>query len=404
MGNEESNQSQTIVNGPMNSIESSINTNMAYYECPQGKMEEVSLITLSLNANSFSPGDIIKGAIIIEPKMLIKVSQIIVKLILIQGLELPQNKIKNMVTEKIFESINLSQYDNLKNGVVTLYPNKYVFDFNLKIPLNTPPTFFFPKSHNNAYNIYFVTVEMTSENLEKIINEKVIEITMPFISVDKPFEIEKVTEIQSMKLFSMGENLLRVRLDQGVYSYNEPISFEVQVDNTYCKAKVNGINIVIDRRIRLFDYQNKEIFRDYANLFEGNDTRFEVEPGDYRGKKIKLFLIFKYEKTNHINEINEVNAIYGKIDEYQEEIRKSIYGQTLKEINFLMPTIVNEFYRCEYILKVKLIYENFSIFDSKEIETSFILSSFDYKKQNNGIIDNNKQEFGDAPPIPLAQD
>lgn len=402
MGNEESNPSQTAVNRPMNGIETNINTNMAYYQGSQSKTDEIPLITLSLNANSFTPGDIIKGVVIVQPKTLIKISQIIVKLVLIQGWELQHDNIKNIVNDIIFDHVNLSQYDNLKTGIITLYPNKYVFDFNLTIPLNTPPTFFFPKIHNNAYNIYFVRVEMMSEK-EKMIKEKVIEITMPFVSVDKPFEIEKVTEIQSMKLFSMGDNLLRVRLDQGVYSYNEPISFEVQVDNTYCKTKVSGINIAIDRRIRLFDYQYKEIFSDYVNVYEGKDTRFEVDPGDYRGKKIKLILDFKYEKTNNTNEINDVDAITGKIDEYQEEIRKSVYGQILKEINFLMPTIVNEFFRCEYFLKVKLIYDNFSIFDSKEIETLFILSSFDYKKQNNANNDNNHQELGDAPPIPLAQ-
>ena len=174
MGNEESNPSQTAVNRPMNGIETNINTNMAYYQDPQGKTDEIPLIALSLNANSFTPGDIIKGVVIVQPKTLIKISQIIVKLVLIQGWELQHDNIKNIVNDIIFDHVNLSQYDNLKTGIITLYPNKYVFDFNLTIPLNTPPTFFFPKIHNNAYNIYFVRVEMMSEK-EKMIKEKALE-------------------------------------------------------------------------------------------------------------------------------------------------------------------------------------------------------------------------------------
>ena len=91
----------------------------------------------------------------------------------------------------------------------------------------------------------------------------------------------------------------------------------------------------------------------------------------------------------------------------------SVYATMLNEIHFLMPTISNEFFKCEYKLTVNLLYDSFSS-DQKVIEIPLVISSYDNTKIPVNInIDapllqeisevQNENEMADAPPIAPSQ-
>lgn len=386
--------------------------NVGNQRMAQSNIVTVPLISVSLNANSFTAGDIIKGVLILQPKQDMFITQLYVKLQLTIGWVIPSDLTKSTCVDLYFDHIDLGEYKQNNNGIAKLSQNLYSFNFNIQIPNDIPPSFLFPKDEYNAFIRYSVVGEMTSTSLANWKDEKFIEITMPQVNVDKPFEVEKVGEVKNMKVFSMGDNLFRVGLNQGVYSYNEPISFNVHVDNTYCKATVNGIGFTIDRKITYFYDGYKTVYTESKQLAEGRDVNFIVGPGEIKGKNIKIKLKMGYDKKKD-NEPTQEDIEINIIDDYKEEMTHSVYATMLNEIHFLMPTISNEFFKCEYKLTVNLLYDSFSS-DQKVIEIPFVISSYDNTKIPVNInIDapllqeisevQNENEMADAPPIAPSQ-
>lgn len=398
---------------PQNVYRSFYQNNINNQRIAQSNIMTVPLISVSLNANSYTAGDIIKGVLILQPKQDMYITQLFVKLQLKMGWVIPSDLTKSTCVDLYFNHMTLNEYKLNNNGIAKLSPNLYSFNFNIQIPNDTPPSFLYPKDEYNAFIRYSVVGEMISSSLTHWKDEKFIEVTMPQVNVDKPFEVEKVGEVKNMKVFSMGDNLFRVGLNQGVYSYNEPISFNVHVDNTYCKAIVNGIGFTIDRKITYFYDGYKTVYTESKRLVEGRDVNFVVGAGEIKGKNVKVKLKLGYNKQNEPTQDDiEINVI----DEYKNEMIHSVYATILNEIHFLMPTISNEFFKCEYKLTVNLLYDSFSS-DQKVIEIPFVISSYDSTKIPLNInVDapimqeisevvqpQNENEMDDAPPIAPSQ-
>ena len=185
-----------------------------------------------------------------------------------------------------------------------------------------------------------------------------------------------------------------------IYNYR----FNVHVDNTYCKATVNGIGFTIDRKITYFYDGYKTVYTESKQLAEGRDVNFIVGPGEIKGKNIKIKLKMGYDKKKD-NEPTQEDIEINIIDDYKEEMTHSVYATMLNEIHFLMPTISNEFFKCEYKLTVNLLYDSFSS-DQKVIEIPFVISSYDNIDapllQEISEVQN-ENEMADAPPIAPSQ-
>ena len=81
--------------------------NVGNQRMAQSNIVTVPLISVSLNANSFTAGDIIKGVLILQPKQDMFITQLYVKLQLKIGWVIPSDLTKSTCVDLYFDHIDL---------------------------------------------------------------------------------------------------------------------------------------------------------------------------------------------------------------------------------------------------------------------------------------------------------
>ena len=292
------------------------------------------------------------------------------------------NSISNNTETDINEfNIDLNQINsNIVYGQISLSPNSYYFPFEIQIPLNILPTFYYDNDGKKAYITYSIKICIIDSNEKEYSFEYYIVIKMSEnIEVDPPFPFSNKMDVKKLQFFNAGSNILNVQIDQGIFLYNKPIYFQITIDNKNCLATVESVHYILKRYIYLYD--KKKLKRaTISDLIIENDIVCKIEEKELRN----LYL------TININDflINEYNKKYFMI------LGKTNYKSLITQCNFLIPTITtNELIKCEYIISFSLRYEGIYNNDNiNRINIPLIISNFsgnNFPINNSNINKNN---------------
>ena len=310
-------------------------------------------------------GNVIQGMLIMTIKKQFLIKKLTVKLHQNIGW-IMFNSISNNTEADINEfNVDLNQINsNIIYGQISLSPNSYYFPFDIQIPLNILPTFYYDNDGKKGYITYSIRIYVIDSNEKEYIYESFIVIKMSQnIEVDPPFPFSNKIEVKKLQFFSAGSNILNIQINQGIFLYNKPIYFQITIDNKNCSATIESVHYILKRYIHFYD--KKKLKRaTISDLILENDIECKIEEKELRN----LYL------TININDflINEYNKRYLMI------LGKTNYKSLINQCNFLIPTVLtNELIKCEYIIKFSLRYEGiYNNDDINRIKIPLIISNF----------------------------
>lgn len=310
---------------------------------PSPQFMTLPLISIVLPSPSIESTSQIKGQIVIQPREQIIITNLQVSLRVERGWVLFSGKNRTETLDLFTNRINLSSLDPYNRLYVTLFPGQYVFDFLIQIPPNTLPSFFYLfEKGGHAFNRYtLIATALNSFSNTKWTEEKVVEIIMPKVPIDKPFVIQNKTSVYSMNILPVGSNILKVELTKEVYSYNEPIVISGFIDNRKSSANVLGLRANVFRRIILFNSNKKEVYTETKKVGELVKDDIVVSGG---------------QKKDFIYGIQIMNEFKNTHSNFYKKLEKSPYAKIIDSLHCLIPTIFSEFFTCEYRLYVYLCY------------------------------------------------
>jgi hypothetical protein len=166
------------------------------------------------------------------------------------------NSISNNTETDINEfNIDLNQINsNIVYGQISLSPNSYYFPFEIQIPLNILPTFYYDNDGKKAYITYSIKICIIDSNEKEYSFEYYIVIKMSEnIEVDPPFPFSNKIDVKKLQFFNAGSNILNIQINQGIFLYNKPMYFQITIDNKNCLATVESVHYILKRYIYFYD-------------------------------------------------------------------------------------------------------------------------------------------------------
>ena len=314
---------------------------------------------IELGKTCFSPGEYVKGGIILEPKIgntlqylqnpnaYLSITEDC--LYLYREREYAINsKTRYYETksakEKYFRlnmPLDLSYYHNSNLNKQLKLP------FSFQIPLNIYPSCYFDR---NTYIKHILTVDFPSINAKKSL---IIVIKNPpyFNNYNHLYQSPAIIykEMTKSKLFfSQGSFIANFKLPKNAFSYEEEIPFEIDIDKTQLSMGIDYIKVTLMRD-------------SHKNLENEHSQSFRKETSEVACKKIKIDtdnIKINIKDKIEIDVNKNPKNIYYKLDNDNNKGSQKFSGISL------YPTCFGGLLSVEYFIKMEIMMD--SILSTKE--------------------------------------
>ena len=310
---------------------------------------------LELGKTCFSPGEYVKGGIILQPKegnvlksldnpnAFLSLTQNSYYTYTVEEMDTYNNR-RRYVTREAKEMspilnipLNFSNYQNADLNTIIKIP------FEFQIPLRIYPSCFFG---TKTYVKHFLSLDFPSISAKKSLI--IIIKNPPYFSVFNHLYQSPAMCYKEMKkhkiIFSQGSFVASVRLPKNAFKYEEPIPFEIDIDMTKLAISVKYIKISIRRT------SNKNIMYDHSKPYktEKNEIakkNFTINNPMERKIHITDNIIIEQDK-------NPIN-IYRKLDSDNRKADQKFNGI------YLYPTCFGGLLSVEYFFKMEIVMDSF---------------------------------------------
>ena len=363
------------------------------------KYNSENYVSLSINTNKkcYSQGEYINGTLFLKGKPGLIQTQLIDPLAMATLTEIQHYEYEEEVSdddrremdetdEKIIFQLRLDFQNyrgaNLMNGVQ--------IPFSVQIT-NCYPTCFFD---SKAFVRHYLTIEFPSIQAKKtifIVIKNHQNFTLENLLYKSP-AIE-IKEIEKHKLmFSKGKFAAILKLDKNIFTYDENINFELEIDCSQLDMKIKSVEI------NLLRIENKNYKNNPKKVRNSSSKRIA-------SKKINLikgqpkYLIKDNIQFPLLADFNPIQ-IYKQLDsmpQIDEKVTKKIH---------LAPSCFGGLLSIEYFLKIEFNIDSILSTDEKMKMQIDFYSPFDAQKQayNGGGINNYYQQFNNNLNTPLIRE
>ena len=309
---------------------------------------------VELGKTCFSPGEYVKGGIILEPKIGNT----------FQYLQSPNAYLS--ITEDCLYKYSAQEYDqhsNTKHYVTKSAKEKYFrlnipldfsyyhnselngqlkLPFSFQIPLNIYPSCYFGV---NTYIKHYLTIDFHSINAKKTL---IIVIKNPpyFNNYNHLYQSPAIIyrEMKKSKLFfSQGSFITNFKLPKNAFSYEEEIPFEIDIDLSQLTMDIRHIIVSLIRII-------------HKNFQNEHSKSYSKEKSEVACKNI---MIDKENRKINIKDKIEIDVdknpknIYYKLDNDNNKVSQKFNGI------HIYPTCVGGLLSVEYFIKMEIIMDTF---------------------------------------------
>lgn len=312
-------------------------------------LQKCENLKFEFTKEEYFENQLVEGILNFQNTKEIKIDEISINIRIIESYNIleSKNKIKNSFQKKLIsKKFNLPRIFKTKNNKNISIPTAlHRIPFRLFLPKNIPPSFEYPREYKKGYIRYIFTGEIISGE-EKYITEEYL------IIKQRPFDYPPQTrlKIQDKKIIQTSSSKLKGESAISAYTpnkniiINEPIKFEVDVDNTKCEEDIIKINCKVIRKV---------IFKKDKDLYDSEtiiiNKRYPIKC--LKGEK-KMFkyedLILKDIDLKDLYFPDKLNPYLGKIS----------------DLNLLMPSLDSPIIKCEYKLEIS------SEFDTNIVESN----------------------------------
>ena len=346
--------------------------------------ENTISMTIVLDKTCFSPAEFVKGLIVLNPKIgntinnlqnptaTLTLEQEAFYTYNVEEMDPLNNYRKHYVTKEAKENIILLKLNlDLKNFQYANLKNTIRIPFTFQIPLNAYPSCFFG---DKVYVKHFLSINFPTISAKK--TSIIVIKNPPYFSVyNRLYQSPAVSykEIKKSKLilFSQGSFTAALKLPKNSFSYNEIISYEIDMDLTRLSLNVKYIIISIRRDSRKnLQYDHTKPYKTKNNIIAKKEIMLNPMM-----RKIHISDNIIIEGDN-----NPLN-LYQKLDLDNRKANQKFGGIKL------YPTCVGGLLSVEYFITMQLVMD--SLLSSTE---EFIIPIDLYEPFVNGNNNINNQQ------------
>ena len=212
------------------------------------------MIEIYTEYNSYKPGDIIKGNVLITTETVLQIKSILFLCSCQGGWKLVK-KNKSFTDLFRFFKANLDSALIKTGDVICLNPDCYNIPFILPLPQNLKPSFEYTNQKEEAYNRYKLDfIIKTSVKNEKY--SKLIHIISPFMSIHPTEKVAEQGMLLKSLLSNKGECRLYVSAEETCIKLNEPIKLNICINTETCSLPANKLKISLISKIEFFEKQH----------------------------------------------------------------------------------------------------------------------------------------------------
>ena len=352
---------------------------------------------IELGKTCFSPGENVKGAIILEPKVgntlqylqnpnaFLSITENALYTYSVQEYN-PRTQSKHYVTKSAKENIpilnfplDFSYYHNSNiNGQLKL-------PFSFQIPLRIYPSCFFD---SNTYIKHYLSIEFPSISAKKTLI--IVIKNPPYFSIYNHLYQSPAICYREMKksklIFSQGSFIASLKIPKNTFSYEEVIPFEIYIDLSQLAMDIKYIRI--------------SLIRNSHKNYQNNHTQsFRKETNEIAYKNL---FVNKQQRIITIKDEIEINAdknpknTYYKLDNDNRKTSQKFSGI------YIYPTCFGGLLSVEYFIKMSIIMDTFWT-TNEEFQIPIDL----YEPLDNGpnikLIDNTYQNITSPQFMPYPQ-
>lgn len=238
---------------------------------------------------------------------------------------------KKIMTFKVDSN---SQFIKLNSGTFK-FPFRYITSEDIK------PSFeYYLNENNKAYIHYTVEAKIYSDTIIYEIKDKLLIKAKPIIDIDSLSKNNSV-HIYKYGFSDQGITEINVTLPKNNFLLNDNISPKITINNTKGKLNTEYFKIILSRKIILKTKDEREQ-KNIENEIISKIMKVKVLKGTQ--KEFNINIIFSMDNNNILNK------------------SRTISYKSIKDENYLMPSVSGEFICCEYSLQIILHFEK-SVFE-----------------------------------------
>lgn len=212
----------------------------------------------------------------------------------------------------------------------------YVAPFSIKISEQDYPCFEYLYKNKYVYIRYeFKAIIERGYTFKK--ESYLLILSKPIIRKEINLFKEVKKNIKNYFLFDKGEVLFKVFLYDFNFKYGSDSELLIDIDNTKGKLATEEYKIVIKRKLNLSEFVYGKHYEDEKEIVILKE-KAKVNPGESKNFKCK----FKIEDKDNNKYIKDLYL-------YKD----------ISDVNFFMPSILHDIFKCEYEIKISLYFENF---------------------------------------------
>ena len=302
------------------------------------------LIKLEFKKNAYFENQFVEGTIIFQASENTTIDEISIKIRMLQSFNITElkNKITNGFLQKniFFKRLNLPKiFDTMKTRDIPIKLGINRIPFNFFLPKNIPPSFEYPRENKKGDICYIFTCEIISGK-EKYTSEQYFIIKQrPFIyPPNTRLKLSDKKIIKTVKSDIKGECTLYVFIPNKNFKLNEPMNYEIDIDNTKCEDNVNKIKFKVIRTV----------------TFKKKDETFK-----YETKIIKKKYSIKCLKGEKFNfKYNDIVLRDSELKDIYLDKKMNPYLGVINDFNILMPSVETPLIKCEYKLVISLLFDS----------------------------------------------
>ena len=300
------------------------------------------MVKLGFKKEGYFESQLVEGFIIIQAAKDIIIDEIIIRIRMLQSIRITESKdklITNFLQKKIFlKKLNLPHIFNslnLHNIPIKVGIHKVPFKFFL--PRNIPPSFEYPRQNKKGNVRYIFTAEIMSGKEKYVTEEYLIIKQRPFIYPPQTKLKMQDTKVIKANGVIRGESTISVYTPSKNIIINEPIKYEVEIDNIKSEEDVIKINIKVIRTV--FFKKNNDIYK-YETIIINQKSPAKSLKGNKK--------LFQFDdiilRDNELKELFIPDKIFP-------------YLGRITDLNILMPSIETPIMKCEYKLEISTIFD-----------------------------------------------
>ena len=285
--------------------------------------------------NSYKPGDVIKGNVLIITERLLKIKSIMLIFYCQRGWKLIKKNKSFTDLSRFFKTDLDSALISYKTGdVICLNPDCYNIPFNLPIPQSLKPSFEYNSPKEEAYNRYKLDLLIkTSDKDEKC--SKLIHIISPFMSIHPTEKVVEQGILLKSLLFNKGECRLYVSSEETCIKLNEPIKLNICINTETCSLTANKLKISLISKIEFFEKQQHD---------KHNQPVF-ISEKVLQERELKIDVNRSYKKIEEFLPIKPDN-------EPSEQIKRMYHF--IKDCKDLFVSFQSDYIKQKYFVKVEV--------------------------------------------------